>query len=473
MSRPTRPSVPWPTRTSPSVFFARRARLRDQLGAGCDAAALTSGWARPRNFQHNVFPFRPESHFAYLVGLPRGGQALEGALLVLAPEGDTLYVTAPDPEAVLWSGPAPTLDDLERTLEIAVRPLDEFEPRGFVATLPPQDDETATWLGSLLGRTVEAGSGDEVRDGDALLADAMVALRLIHDEAALDQLRQAAQVTQWAHEAGMRSTRVGLRETEVRAAFEAEIIRAGMTCAYHPIVTVRGEVLHNHRHDGVLGDEDLLLADVGAETPEGWAADVTRTWPAGGRYSTTQRELYEVVLRAQEAAIREVRPGVRFLDVHRAAGRAMAQGLVELGILRGSADEALERGAVALFFPHGVGHLLGLDVHDMEDLGDRAGYAPGRVRSERPGDVALRLDRDLCVDMVVTIEPGFYQIPHLLEDPTRTGPVRELVDWSRLERFGDVRGIRIEDDVRVTPEGAEVLTAEIPRQVEAVEACLG
>ena len=202
----------------------------------------------------------------------------------------------------------------------------------------------------------------------------------------------------------------------------AAIYGAGMGLSYEPIVTVRGEVLHNEEHTNLVSPGDLVLADVGAETPEGWAGDVTRVWPASGRFSTTQAELYDVVLEAQQAAIALVRPQVRYRTIHETAARRTLEGLVELGILRGSIDGLFERGAHTLFFPHGVGHLLGLDVHDMEDLGDAAGYAPGRVRSSRFGDRYLRLDRDLVPGMAVTIEPGFYQVPGILEDPALTAP---------------------------------------------------
>ncbi len=462
----------WPAPTPASVFGERRQRLRRLLGGrGVASALLTSGWARPRNFEHNVYPFRAESHFLYLVG-----RQLEGAVLWLTPDHEVLFVTEPPAANALWNGPQPTARDLEAELELEVRPAEELEQvvAGCpVATLPPQDQESAEWLGALLDRDVVACSGPEAEGVDRLLAECMIEIRLRHDEAALSQMRQAARVTAKAHHAGLAATRIGLREAVVRAEMERVIVGSGMTPAYGSIVTVHGEVLHDATHGRVLRDGDLLLADVGAETPEGWAADVTRTWPVNGRFSSSQRELYRAVLDAQRAAIDTVRPGARYLDVHRAAGRSLAQSLVELGILRGDPAELYARGAVALFFPHGVGHLLGLDVHDMEDLGDHAGYAEGRVRGSLGGEDALRLDRDLAPDMVVTIEPGFYRIPALLAERGRTRQLADAVDWGVLERFADVRGIRIEDDVRVTGSGAEVLTAAIVKEPDDVEAVVG
>jgi Xaa-Pro aminopeptidase len=338
-----------------------------------------------------------------------------------------------------------------------------------VATLPPQEWETALWLSGLLERDIEPGSGAELAGADLQLADAMIALRLVHDEAAIAQLRESAAVTERAHRAGMRATRPGLREAAVRAAMEQEIIAAGCSTAYGSIVTGHGEVLHNERHDGLLGESDLLLADVGAETPEGFAGDVTRVWPASGRFSGTQRAAYEVVLASQLAAVAAVKPGVRYLDVHRAAGLSLVEGLLGLGILRGEARDLYARGAAALFFPHGVGHLLGIDVHDMEDLGDRAGYARGRERATNAGDRYLRLDRDLEAGMCVTIEPGFYQIRRILERPEEVGDLESALNRGELARFADVRGIRIEDDVLVTADGSEVLSRAVPKSIDDVE----
>jgi Xaa-Pro aminopeptidase len=242
-----------------------------------------------------------------------------------------------------------------------------------------------------------------------------------------------------------------------------------MTVAYGSIVTVHGEVLHSQHHHNLLGDSDLLLADVGAETAGGWAGDVTRTWPVSGKYSPTQRDLYDVVLAAQQETIRAVKPGARYRDLHLLASRKLAEGLVALGILTGDPAELVADGVTALLFPHGVGHLLGLDVHDMEDLGDRAGYQPGRARAADFGIKYLRLDRDLAPGMALTIEPGLYIVPAILEDPELSKQSKGRLRRERLAAFADVRGIRIEDDVLVTATGNEVLTAAIPKTREAVE----
>ena len=454
----------WVKSSSASTFTERRERLASRLTA---PAVFFSGRARARNFAANRYPFRAESHFLYYVGRP-----LEGAALVVAPGGSILYAEPPDPEEALWSGPMPKLADLERELGLEVRPVEELEGPDGAATLPVHDADTAEWQSDVLARDVPMASGRELAEVDATLAELVIAQRLVHDAAAVGQMRQAASVTDAAHRAGMRSTRPGVREAVVLAHMESEIVARGCTHAYGPIVTTHGDVLHDERHDRELTESGLLLADVGAETPEGWASDVTRTWPTNGRFSASQRAIYDVVLEAQRAAIGAVKPGVRYLDVHRTAGKALLAGLIALGIYRGELEELYARGAAALFFPHGVGHLLGLDVHDMEDLGDRAGYAPGRARSQTFGDRYLRLDRDLVPGMAVTIEPGFYQIPMLLEHPEEVGELESALDRAVLARYSDVRGIRIEDDVLVTDAGADVLTASVPKTPGDVEAAL-
>jgi Xaa-Pro aminopeptidase len=248
--------------------------------------------------------------------------------------------------------------------------------------------------------------------------------------------------------------------------------RAGYDDAYSPIVTVAGEVLHHHGHETTLAAGDLLLADVGGESPEGWAADITRTWPVSGTISSTQRAIYDVVLAAQRAAIDKVRPGASYRDVHETAKRTMVTGLRDLGIFRGDVDGLPARGAHAIFFPHGIGHLIGLDVHDMEDLGDRAGYAPGRSRSKNFGDRYLRLDRGLAPGMAVTVEPGFYQVPAILRDERIAGTIGDDLRRDELAKYADVRGIRIEDDVLCTDGAPEVLTARLPKNAADIEAAM-
>jgi len=453
-------------RSPPDTFVQRRRRLRELMAkTGVERAVIAAGLPQPRNFAHNLYPFRASSHFLYFVGEP-----LEAAVLVVEPDHEALYRDPPDPNASLWTGAEPTLDELADRLMLAVRPLDELELGSDTACAPPTDALTTWWLSDLLDRALEPAHGAPQSEADARFAAALIEVRLRHDAAAIEQMRQAAAVTRLAHEAAMRASGRCTSEYEVLAVMEAEIRRAGMLAAYQPIVTCHGEVLHNESYANTLAAGELLLADVGAETREGWAADVTRTWPVSGRFSPTQRDVYQVVLEAQRAAVDHVGPGVRYRDVHLTALRTVTQGLSELGILRGSEEQLLRAGAASVFFPHGVGHLLGLDVHDMEDLGDSAGYQPGRQRDDSPATRYLRLDRDLQPGMVVTIEPGFYQVTGLLAAARADSELGALIDFERLANFKDVRGIRIEDDVLVTQAGCELLTEGLPKTLRDVEA---
>ncbi len=439
--------------TQRACLSARRAKLSALTdGAACVVAA---GRPQSRNFPANVYPFRASSHFLYLVGA-----SLDGAVFVQVDGESTLYVHRDTPSDVLWHGPSVPLVSLEEQTACAVRYLDELDLNSIkgAMTLPVMDQATNSLLAAWVGREV---SPNMISSVDEPLAQAMVSLRMVHDVWAIEELERAAAVTVLAHEAARETIEPGIYAHHVWAAMQSVMTQNGMGWAYNPIVTPYGEVLHSHRLDYPLSKGDLLLIDVGAETETGWAGDVTRTWPVSGEYSSSQKAMYEVVLAAHAAAIEMVRPGVHYRDVHLAACRVLTEGLVALGVFRGDVEQLVADDAHALFFPHGIGHLLGLDVHDMEDLGDRPGYAPGMSRSARFGLSHLRLDRPLEAGMVVTIEPGFYQVPSLINDPDWRARLGDRIDWRCLDMFSDVRGIRIEDDVLVTEGSPRVLTAAL------------
>jgi Xaa-Pro aminopeptidase len=474
--------LPWWWSPAQSAALERR-RSALLAALGPQAALVVAGLPHPRNYAANTFPFRPNSHFLYLFGW-----GPPGAAAVLADGRATVFAPPAADDDALWSGPVPSLGEWAELLGVPVESihgggegdvgrggglaahLAEATRRfGPVATLPAPDAATAEWQSALLGRPVRPGSLTPI---DVSLADAVIRLRLAHDAAAVGELAVAAAATARAHAAGLEATRPGLRESAVRGAMEGALIAEGCGTAYGSIVTVHGEVLHNETHHNLLRSGDLILADVGAETASGWAGDVTRTWPVSGRFSTPQAELYDVVLAAQEHVIAAVRPGVRYRDLHLLATATLARGLAALGIVRGDPAERATDGTVALLFPHGVGHLLGLDVHDMEDLGDRAGYAPGRARGTEPGVRYLRLDRDLEPGMAVTVEPGIYFVPAILDTSEVRARFADRLDWATLELFRGARGIRIEDDVLVTPDGHHVLTAAIPKHRNILETSL-
>ena len=245
----------------------------------------------------------------------------------------------------------------------------------------------------------------------------------------------------------------------------------GQCC--QPIVTVRGQILHNESYEGVLAAGQLLLVDTGAESPNGYASDITRTYPVSGKFEPRQKDLYELCLAMQLHAIDHARPGATNLELHLGAARTLARGMVDLGLMKGDPEAAVQAGAHALFFPHGLGHMMGLDVHDMEDLGDIVGYGEGVERSKQFGLGFLRMSRKLEPGFVFTVEPGIYFNPPLIDQWRGEKKHADFLDYEKIETYKDFGGIRIEDDVLITEGGKRVLGPPIPKTVAEVEAAAG
>ncbi len=443
---------------------SRRHRLAELIDF---PVLLWSGTAKSRNFAANIYPFRASSHFLYFAGLP-----LQNSAILLNGGQLTLFLDESTPDDALWHGPTPTREEVARQIGAdQAYPLSELANFAQGAATLGERDETVEAMNQTL---LQQGIALQRRQplGDKRLERAIVRLRMIQDEGAIASIRKALRVTARAHKAGMAATHSANTEAQIRAAMESVIIGENMTCAYGSIVTVAGEVLHNHHYHNPLGQNDLLLADVGAETIDGWASDITRTWPVSGKFSSTQKDIYEIVLAAHDVCIEKAIAGTEYKQIHLIACQIIAAGLVELGILKGDPEDLVAQDAHALFFPHGVGHLMGLDVHDMEDLGDLSGYADGRERSDRFGLAFLRLDRPLEVGMAVTIEPGFYQVPAILNDPENRDRYADIVNWEKLKQFKDVRGIRIEDDILITDAGNEILSQALPTAVSDIESLI-
>lgn len=432
--------------TDPAILRQRRRRLSEAVGGR--EVLLRGHRPVPRNYLANHYPFRQDSSFLYFLGV-----GLPGAAATVEAGGrTTLYLPRPGPDDALWLG--------------------EQEPAGRIAAAAGADDVAWTdLLDSRAGRLTLPLADPTATPMDASpeLVRAVVEIRLCHEEPEMASIRRAAAVTASAHTAAMEATRPGVTDQEVGALVDGIFALAGMVPSFGTIATCRGEVLHGTSSGRPLRAGQLMLVDAGAEEALGCAADVTRTFPVSGRFDARQAALYDVVLAAADAAIARVGPGARYLDVHLAAARVIARGLLEMGLLRGDVDGLVERGAHAVFFPHGTGHLLGMDVHDMELYGDVAGYAPGRRRSTQFGLSFLRLDRDLLPGMVVTIEPGIYLVPAILADAGLRERLGNSVDWDAATGMLPFGGIRIEDDVMVTDAGREVLTAGIPRERADVE----
>jgi Xaa-Pro aminopeptidase len=334
-----------------------------------------------------------------------------------------------------------------------------------VRFLPPYRPENKLKLFGLLGihpdRQSDAASVD--------LARAVVEMRVIKGADEIAEIEKAVNTSVDMHLAAMRMVRPGMMESEVAARVTEIAIAAGGHLAFPVIATVHGETLHNHFHGNTLKPGDMFLLDAGAETAMHYAGDLTSTFPVDATFTPRQKEVYQVVLGAHLAAVGACRPGVRFRDVHDLACRRLAEGLKDLGLMKGNLDDAVEQGAHAMFFQCGTGHMLGLDVHDMEDLGEIWVGHEGQPKSTQFGLKSLRLARPLRPGFVFTVEPGLYFIPELARRWKAEGKFTEYIDYATLERYLDFGGIRIEENVLVTPDESRVLGKWRPRTLEEVE----
>lgn len=435
----------------------RRQGLRTALKGG--AILLPAALLQGRNYPHNYWPFRQDSTFLYYTGL-----TLPGGVLVIAEDGSTtLYADPVSLDDLVWTGPVPSPAELAAGAGISrTAPLDDLPAalRALDAThvavhylapwRPEIRDRLAAWLGLTASQVMERAS--------LPLRDAVIQQRLIKSAGELAEIEKALAVTARMHALVAEHAQPGVTESSLAARITALAAREGCPQAYHPIVTVRGEVLHNHDYPNTLAAGDLLLCDAGAEAPSGYASDVTRTWPVGGTFTDQQRALYTLVRDTQAAVIAAIRPGKTYRELHDLASVRFAEGLIALGLMQGEPQAAVAVGAHAAFFVHGLGHALGLDVHDMEDLGeDAVGYAPGQQRSDQFGTAFLRYARPLEVGHVVTVEPGLYCIPTLWDQWAAAGRHREFIRYDQLAAWRSLGGIRIEDDIVVTESGCRVL----------------
>lgn len=452
---------------SPAQFSQRRISLADMLPG--IPAFLPSGSNRHRNVAAYTFPFRATSHYMFF-----GGPNLPDHVLLVLNGDATLYRPDLGADDAIWHGETESVESLKerydlkevKTLEDMVEDLSTLGIDE-VLGLPTADAATNAFIEKYLGRVPNL---DE--DPDVDLVDTMMELRRCQDEAALAELRKATEATMTLQRSVLAAAGPGVTECELKGTFDQAVASRGWSPSFQPIISVAGEVLHNPYYKNTLQSGDLLLVDCGAEVESGYAGDLTRTVPVSGSFSPSQKSIYDIVDRARAKAISMIAPGVHFAELHRAASLEIASGLIELGIFKGEATDLVDKGVHALFFCHGLGHLVGLDVHDMEDFGDRIGYEEGEQRSEQFGLSNLRLSRELEAGMVVTIEPGYYNIPALLNGPL--GKSFDIhLDREVLKKYEDVRGIRIEDVVLVTEDGYEVLSAELPTASDEVEKLVG
>lgn len=457
----------------------RRARFLSSIQT---PVLLFSGGEIARNYPANPYPFRADSTFHYFFAKPEAGSA---AWFDPANGTVTLFLPERTVADALWHGTLESFEAAKARHEVTeVLPVGELEAQVArlaggrqVRSLAVADAKTTARARAITGEALLFD--DDTQAVDPQLAQVIAAQRLIKSDEEVEEQRRLVPVTREAHELAMRHSRPGVAEQVLAGHVEGAFARAGCVPAYGTILSVRGEVLHNHGHHHVLANGDIVLLDAGPESMEtGYCNDVTRCWPVGG-FSPEGRDVYQLVLDAQLAAIAAVKPGARFRDLHLLAARVLAQGLVSMGLLNGTVDGLVETGAHAMFFPHGLGHQLGLDVHDLETFGDQIHYPNGRTRSPQFGTQYLRMDMDLAAGMTFTIEPGLYFVPAILHNAEFRARFGDQVRWNRAEPFLSMNGgrgfggIRIEDNVLCTPSGSEVLTAAIPKSVKEIEALAG
>lgn len=427
----------------------------------------------PMNYVDNAYPFRQDSSFLYFFGIDQPGYA---AVIDLDHDRTVVFGNDLSIDDIVWTGILPTVAELAGAagvLETApASALSAYLQRAKERTvrfLPPYRPEHRLKLHGLLGLPLDNLDAQ----ASVELIRAVIDLRAIKDREEIEQIERAVDVTVDMHVAAMRMARPGAKEAEIAARLTETALASGGGLGYPIIATVRGETLHNHSYSHTLQSGQMLLVDAGAETALRYTADLSSTCPVDPAFTPRQREIYEIVLRSHLAVLEHLEPGVPFRDMHRLACRTIAEGLKDLGLMKGDLDEAVEQGAHALFFPCGVGHMMGLDVHDMESLGEVwVGYE-GKSKSTQFGLKSLRLARPLRTGFVLTVEPGIYFIPQLMDRWRAEGRFTDFIHYDRLAPYRDFSGIRIEENILITETGSRILGKARPRTIAEVEAAKG
>ena len=463
-------------------YAKRRQKLRQQFSSGL--LLLPGNTNASMNYPHNHYAFRQDSSFSYFFGLNQPD--LVGVIDIDAGV-DFLFGDDPDIEEVVWTGQQPSMIALAAMVGIiatdvnkAVKPIDtlhaviaEARSKGrTIHYLPPYRGESTLMMSRLLEATP-----DQIYAGvSPSLIAAIIGLREIKEEEEITEMERALVITKEMHVAAMQQSKPGIFEYQVVGTIEGIMRGYDLHGAYPIIFTRHGEILHSRDHAQKLAAGDLVVNDSGVSSALGYASDITRTIPVGGKFSPRQRAVYEIVLAAQESAIKAIRPGVPYLALHKLAAMEMVTGLSTLGFFKGDPQQIVDSGAYAICFPHGLGHQIGLDVHDMEGLGETAvGYDASVIRSDLFGMRNLRMAKSLIAGMVVTVEPGIYFIPELIKQWKAEGIAgrhADLINYDRFVEYMDFGGIRIEDNVLVTPTGSRVLGPAIPKTCEEVEAIM-
>ncbi len=452
------------------IYVERRARLKEQIGSGL--LLFLGNEESPMNYPANPYYFRQDSSFLYFFGL---NMPFLAAIVDVDQEKDVIFGDDVEMEDIIWMGLLPSMKERAALVGVAeTAPLAQLEETIKTAQqkgktihyLPPYRPENVLKVAQLLG--IEHDSVKKYASKEFIKA--VVAQRNVKIPEEIAQMELAHEVTYDMYFAAMKMAKTGVFEYEIVGKMEGIMGASDCHVAFPIILTKNGQILHNHYHGNQLEEGNLLVMDSGSESPMKYASDITRTVPVGGRFTEKQKQIYEVVLQAQEMAIQNIKPGIMFKDIHLQSAAVIASGLKEAGLMKGDTDAAVQAGAHALFFPHGLGHMIGLDVHDMEDLGeDFVGYDHTVERNSQFGLAYLRLAKKLEPGHVVTVEPGVYFIPALIDQWAAENKFDQFIDYAKVEEYRDFGGIRIEDDVLVTQDGSQVLGKSIPKTVEEVE----
>jgi Xaa-Pro aminopeptidase len=454
-----------------NVYIERRKRLKTRIQTGL--ILFLGNEESPMNYPDNQYSFRQDSSFLYFFGLdfPSLAAVIDVDQSKECVFGDDLTV-----DDIIWTGPQPVLR--ERCQEIGIcetAPLDKLqvtlkkavEQGREVHFLPQYRPENVLKIGQLLG--IQSAAIQE--HVSVPLIKAVVAQRSIKTEDEITQIEAALDISYEMQTLAMKMSKPGIYEMEVAGAMAGVALSRGGRLAFPIIFSVHGETLHNHCYGNIMKEGDIAVNDSGAESAFGYASDITRTIPVGGKFSQRQKEIYAIVLNAQEKAIEKVMPGVDFREIHRLACKTLASGLKDLGLMKGDAEEAVRAGTHTLFFQCGLGHMMGLDVHDMEGLGeDYVGYTNTIKRNPEFGWRSLRLGKALEADFVITVEPGLYFIPELIDRWKAEQKCSDYVAFNKVEKYRDFGGVRVEDDILVVENGCRVLGRKIPKTIDEVEA---
>ncbi|HUX59172.1 MAG TPA: aminopeptidase P family protein [Bacteroidales bacterium] len=453
------------------VYIKRREQLHKQIKSGL--ALFIGNIESSMNYPDNTYHFRQDSDFLYFFGLDIPGFT---GVMDFESGKDMIFGNDFDMDDIIWMGPQPTVKELAfksgvkdtapiSGLEATIR--EAISKKRKIHFLPPYRGETKMTLGSLL----KENPCQMKTLASVELIKAVIMMRSVKEKVEIDEIEKAVDIAYDMHVTAMKMCRPGVREQDVFGTMEGIALAKGGGTSFPIILSINGQTLHNHAHGNILEKGRMMVADAGAETNLHYSSDITRTTPVGGKFNQKQKEIYEIVLKANTEAINRTGPGISNRDLHFIACKIIASGMKELGLMKGDVDEAVAAGAHALFMPHGLGHMMGLDVHDMEALGENfIGYNDEVKRSDQFGLTFLRFALPYKPGHVFTVEPGCYFIPELIEQWKSEGKFIDFINYSKIKDYMSIGGIRIEDDVLITDKGHKVLGKPIPKTVKEVEA---